>query len=698
MHNKKIEIASGVPMLPAIPVHPSLSADPFALARRLQSPVWIFDIDNSHILFANPSACELWQAENEDLLRKRDLAKDMSSSVTKRLKQYQADFCERDATFNEVWTLYPNGEPTSFTIVFRGLYLSDGRMAMICEVTGVTNDEPDNLRSAEALLHTDVMISLYKKDGPSLYMNPAARNAATSAVHNIRERFIDLADYQKLLSKLEQSGEHRMVTKVLTGTGRRWHDLSAKQCLDAVTGEPAILMTATDVSELKIARDKARYLAERDQLTGCFNRTYLLQYIASLERYQSERCALLCFDVDHFKQINDRLGHEVGDVVLKEIVARTQASIRKNDIMVRLGGDEFLIVFDDIQDEDVFAPKIANLLKKISEPITHEATRVNATVSMGATMFRPSSAELNAILREADIALYVSKQEGRNRVTFFTNDMGSAAEARDTIEVELKRSIENREFCLHFQPRIDLASGKVISAEALVRWIHPKRGLVMPGEFIPICEETGMIEDLGQVILEMGFDQALAWQRSGLEIELSINVSPRQFRDQRLMSSLATFSQRSDFPAGRIELEITESVLIGDHGEIEKKLEEISQMGYGIAIDDFGTGYSNLSYISRFPLSCLKIDQSFIGQLPNSGPIISLILTLAKQIEATVVAEGVETQEQLNWLRDHKCDQIQGYYISHPVPLEKFAATANTLNSMRKFTETLYTDPDRPPA
>ena len=378
MHNKKIEIASGVPMLPAMPEHPSLSADPFALARRLQSPIWIFDIDNSHILFANPSACELWQAESEELLRRRDLAKDMSPSVTKRLKQYQADFCERDATFNEVWTLYPNGEPTSFTIIFSGLYLSDGRMAMICEVTGVTNDEPDNLRSAEALLHTDVMISLYKKDGPSLYMNPAARNAATSAVHSIRERFIDLADYQKLLSKLKQSGEHRMVTRVLTGSGRRWHDLSAKQCLDAVTGEPAILMTATDVSELKIARDKARYLAERDQLTGCFNRTYLLKYMTSLEQYQSERCALLCFDVDHFKQINDRLGHEVGDVVLKEIAARAQASIRKNDVMVRLGGDEFLIVFDDIQNEEAFAQKITNLLQKISEPITREATRVRA--------------------------------------------------------------------------------------------------------------------------------------------------------------------------------------------------------------------------------------------------------------------------------------------------------------------------------
>ena len=330
-----------------------------------------------------PRPAHLWQAENEEALRSRDLARDMSPTVAKRLRQYQADFIERDATFNEMWTLYPKGVPTSTKVVFRGLYLPDGRMAMLCEVIGRADDEPDNLRSAEALLHTDVMIALYEMGGPPLYMNPAARNTANHAVLNISEMFADPADYQKLLKKLRAAGEHRMVTRVQTETGLRWHDLSAKRCSDAVTGKPAVLITAIDVSELKIARDKARYLADRDQLTGCYNRTYLLQYMEMLEQHQSNQCTLVCFDVDHFKQINDRLGHEMGDCVLKEIVLRTRKIIRKNDIMVRLGGDEFVIVFTDTPSDAEFSPVIQRLLDKISEPITHEATRVSATVSMG---------------------------------------------------------------------------------------------------------------------------------------------------------------------------------------------------------------------------------------------------------------------------------------------------------------------------
>ena len=681
MRNDKIDIGSGVPLLSAMPDEIGTASDPFAVARRLEAAVWIYDIDTSSVLFANAAACELWQAESEEALRKRDLASDMSPTVAKRLKQYQADFIERDATFKEMWTLYPKGVPTSTMVVFRGLYLPDGRMAMLCEVIASADDEPDNLRSAEALLHTDVMIALYEMDGPPLYMNPAARNAASRTHQGIREKFADPADYRNLITTLNTSGEHRIVAKVHTSAGRRWHDLSAKRCSDAVTGKPAVLMTAIDVSELKIARDQARFLADRDQLTGCYNRTYLLRYMAMLQQCQTERCALLCFDVDHFKQINDRLGHEMGDIVLKKIVSRVRKAIRKQDIMVRLGGDEFVIIFEDTPNEAEFLPRIDMLLDVISQPITHETTRVAVTVSMGATTFLPSSADFTAILREADIALYASKQAGRNRATFFNDEMGTAARVRDTIEIELKRSIANRDFVLHYQPRVCLREAQVVSAEALVRWEHPKLGLIMPGEFIPVCEETGMIEDLGQLVLEMGCEQAITWQRSGMDVGLSLNISPRQFNDERLMKSLAGFSEREDFPTGKIELEITESVLIGDHGEIEKKLEAISKMGYRVAIDDFGTGYSNLSYISRFPLNCLKIDQSFISQLPKSGPIISLILTLAKQIGATVVAEGVETREQLDWLSDQDCDQVQGYFLSRPVPLGDFADVIQALNT-----------------
>lgn len=660
------------------------ASDPFAVARRLQTAVWVYDIDNARIVYANPSAVHLWDARSEESLRERDLAKDMSSTVANRLKQYQIDFEERDAVFNEMWTLYPKGKPTSAMVVYRGFRLPDGRMAMQCEVLGQAGDQPENLRSAEALLHTDVMITLYEMDGPPLYMNPAARNAASEVMQKISDKFVDHRDYEKLVAKMSSSGEHRMVAKVKADNGQCWYDLSAKQCSDAVTGEPAILVTAIDVSELKIARDKARYLADRDQLTGCYNRAYLLRHMSALEKFKAERCALLYFDVDHFKQINDRLGHELGDVVLRQIASRANEAIRSNDTLVRLGGDEFVIVFEDVPSDVDFLPRIDNLLEILSQPITHDATRVTVTASMGVAMFSPSSADFTAVMREADTALYASKQAGRNRVTIFNEEMGTKAQARDLIEMQLTKSVKNRDFVLHYQPRVNLATGCVISVEGLVRWQHPDGGIVLPGEFISVCEETGLIEELGQLVIEMGCNQAIAWYQAGVDIELSLNISPRQFDDARLMDALRRFSAHPDFPHGKIELEITESVLIGDHGLIERKLEKIACMGYRIAIDDFGTGYSNLSYISRFPLNCLKIDQSFISQLPKTGPIIGLILTLAKQIGATVVAEGVETQEQFDWLCDKECDQVQGFLLSHPVPVEQIQGVIEELDVSRR--------------
>lgn len=642
MKSSAIDLGSATPLVRSDNVQEDSTNDVFRIVRRLQTPVWIYDIDKSCIAFANETACHLWQADDEESLLARDFTGDMSATVGKRLKQYQVDFVERDASFNEMWTLYPNGEPKSVMVIFSGFRLQDGRMGMQCEVVAQPDDEPENLRSAEALLHTDVMISLYAINGPVLYMNPAARNAASAAQQRLPEIFLNTSDYEILLKELEQLGEYRMVTRVFTGQGARWYDLSAKGCLDAVTGEPAVLVTATDVSELKVARDKARYLADRDQLTGCYNRAFLQQHMSLLSTRQLSNCALIYFDVDKFKQINDRLGHEMGDKVLKEIASRARDIVRKDDLVVRLGGDEFVILFEDIASEEQFAPQVQRLLEAFAEPVQHEATRVSTSVSMGVALFTPQNTEFNDILRDADIALYVSKQAGRNQYTFFNDKIGDAVKEREKTEAEIRVGIENREFVLHFQPRVETGTGKLVSVEALVRWQRPGHGLVMPDKFIPICEETGMIEELGQMILEAGCQQALEWAAKGLDLELSINISPRQFQDRRLMDSLCKFARMPGFPHEKIELEVTENVLIGDHELIAKRLEMITQMGYRIAIDDFGTGYSNLSYISRFPLNCIKIDRSFINQLPKSGPIIRLILTLADQVGATTVAEGVE--------------------------------------------------------
>ena len=642
----------------------------FAVARRLKVPVWVFDIDHSRIAFANQSACKLWNAENEQALRARNLGTDMSMAVAKRLRQYQTDFRTSDAEFTELWTLYPGGLPKSVMVIYRGFLLPDGRMGMQCEAVSEAEDQPHNLRSAEALLHTDVLITLFSKDGPPLYLNPAARNAFGVQVTSLAALFVDLKDFDTLLEQLDFLGEHRLVTRVRLANGERWIDLSAKACSDAATGKPAILLTAIDVTELKEARDVARHLADRDQLTNLHNRAFLQNHLTKLASQNADiQCAIIFFDVDRFKAINDRYGHEAGDAVLQHIAVNLRANLRPDDLAVRLGGDEFVVLLDDISDLSDVEHRATRLHKAVSEPLLLDNTVINVGTSVGIAIFSPATVDFSEVLREADIALYASKQAGRNRITFYTEEMGVAVKVREDMEFELRRAIERREFVLYYQPRLDIRSGRIVAVEGLVRWNHPTRGIILPGVFIPICEETGLIEDLGRLVLDMGCMQAIEWCGAGIDLNVSLNVSPRQFGSQMLLDTLSTFAALPGFPKGKVELEITESVLIGDHAIISESLRQITAMGYRIAIDDFGTGYSNLSFISHFPLTYLKIDRSFIQRLPESGPIIRLILTLAQQIGATVVSEGVETAEQLDWLTRHNCDQAQGYLITPPLPL-----------------------------
>lgn len=655
--------------------------DPFQMARRLRAAVWVYDIDNCRIAFANASACDLWQAEDEKTLQTRDLSVGMSSTVAKRLQQYRSDFEERAAVFSELWTLYPKGVPETLMVVFSGFRLPDGRMAMLCEATGDIDHQPDNLRSAEALLHTDVMIMLFEEDGPALYVNPAARKALPKSLNRFQEIFTDPASFQRLEEKLKHQGECRFVTRVLTSKNPRWYDISVKPCADAVTGSPAMLVTAIDVSELKEARDKAQYLAERDQLTGGYNRAYIQSQLDHLNaEKQRDTYALLYLDVDRFKQINDRFGHDAGDAVLMELVSRFQNELSQDDILARMGGDEFVILIRNVWSQVELVEKIEKLRHVIREPVVHDATILKVSISIGVAMIDTQGQNVSDAVQRADIALYASKQGGRNRFLFFDEVMGAEASERNRLEVELLQALEQGEFVLHFQPRFDLKSGQVVSAEALVRWLHPTRGIVYPNTFIPICEETGMIEALGQFVLEQGCTQAIDWHRAGRQIGLSVNVSPRQFLSDQFMETLRLFSLADGFPRGFIELEITETALVGDLEMIAEKLHKIAALGFRIAVDDFGTGYSNLSYITRFPLNCLKIDKSFVDQLPASLPVVQLILSLASQIGVSTVAEGVETTEQIEQLAVSGCEQIQGFYFAEPVPLKEFDVAVERIN------------------
>lgn len=646
--------------------------DPFALARRLTTAIWIYDTDNSRIAFANEAACAIWNADSEEELKARDLSVGMSSAVANRLAQFQIDFADSDAKLTEFWTIFPKGKPVTVKIECSGFMMPDGRMGLMAEVIGEGEKEPDTLRSIEALLHTDVMILLYTMDGQALYMNPAARNALPSRGSFFSELFCEKDDMKRMIYDIEASSESQCVAEMNTSAGRKWMDLSVKRCMDAATGNAALLVTAVDVSELKIARDKARFLANRDQLTGCYNRSFMQseqEKLLSDPQLDDARHALLYLDIDRFKTVNDSFGHEAGDTILRTFAVRVQSLLRDTDILARMGGDEFVVLVRNLDDHSSLSDLVEAIRLELMRPVDCGSVQLSVTASIGVSVFEHGAGTNWAeTMKQADVALYHAKRAGRNRATVFGEALGAEVIERRWLQGAIKRAMKNNEFMLYYQPRLDSRRRQVLSVEALLRWKHPERGFIPPNQFIPVCEDMGVIDELGAFVFQQACDQLGVWRRQGFHIDVSVNVSPKQFQNPNFISLFEDMAARIDFPTSCLELEITETSMIGDDAEVEQKIRRINELGFRIALDDFGTGFSNLVHISKFPLSCIKMDKSFVQKLPESGPLLKLILALANQIGATTVAEGVEELAQFNWLDAYGCNQMQGFLFSEAVP------------------------------
>lgn len=642
---------------------------------RLKTPVWVFDTDRSRVVWANQRALEVWTAESMEELKSRDLRKDMSVSVAKRLKQYQEDFEKHDASFSEIWTLYPNGMPCTLRVNYSGIRLPDGRMGMFCEGMEHHSETPETLRSAEALLHATVMISLYSLDGQPLYRNPAARADVGSVNETLLSRFVDDSDHQKIRSALSRSGEGRLVARIRSFAGIRWHEITARECRDAATGSPAILISEVDVSDLKETEEKAHFLALHDVLTGLLNRTYVqreFQPLLDAAKEKKEHIVLLFIDIDRFKNINDSLGHAAGDELLIEAARRLRAATRDTDIVARIGGDEFLILLKDASHEPNLDEVAERIRIELSKPVLVGNCELQVTPSIGISVFPEDGPDMETLMKSADLALYEAKDSGRNCHRYFSAAMKERAETRLETESSLRRALEEREFEVFYQPRVSIPDNRIVGAEALLRWRHGTKGLVGPGEFISICEETGLIEPLGEWVLETAAKQQKAWQDQGYLLDVSVNLSPRQFRNKMLLPIVGRITEETGCDPTHIDLEITESMLMASDDEIGETLRTLSALGFRISIDDFGTGYSNLSYIQRYPVSCLKIDRSFIADLKKNSAITKLIISLCKMIGAKVIAEGVETEEQLAWLRKNECNEYQGFLFSPPTTVSEF--------------------------
>lgn len=648
----------------------------FALLQGLSLPIWNFDIDRSRVHWANTAALRMWRADSLEEICLRDMGSDMSTSVARRLKQYQSDFEQQGATFSEQWTIYPGGTPVSMNMQLSGIRLADERMAMLCESRIIEPDTPEAVRSVEALLHTAVMISLYDQHGDVLYRNPAARESVPQLHMPMAERVQDSEALHRMLSDVHSHGEATLTLPVQTIHGARWHEVSVRQCRDAVTGRDAYLVSEVDVSAIKQAQAHSNYLAKHDTLTGLPNRAHVMQrFDEALHemRANDHQAALIYIDLDHFKDINDTLGHAAGDELLIEIAQRLRSIIRSTDMVARLGGDEFLIlmVAPDIRQE--IRRIQMRLSNTVARPLTLEGTEIMVTPSVGVSIYPEHGKDMATLLRNADLAMYSAKESGRNTLSIFESPMAERVQRRLELETELRHALERHEFEMFYQPRVDAGTGTVTGAEALVRWHHPVRGLVGPDEFIPTCESTGMITALGEWVFAQAARQQVAWAREGLDLKISVNLSPKQFRDPELLNRLARIATAQAANPARLELELTESMLLGAAAHTHDTLDQLRHMGFSISVDDFGTGYSNLAYLHKFPIKVLKIDKTFVQDIDTNRSVAELIVALCKLMQLQIVAEGVETAAQLAWVQAQGIEQYQGYLFAKPLPVPAFA-------------------------
>ncbi|PKR60472.1 diguanylate cyclase [Thalassospira lohafexi] len=437
--------------------------------------------------------------------------------------------------------------------------------------------------------------------------------------------------------------------------------------------------TYTDITERKQTEARMRHLAVHDVLTSLPNRTLFLdrlrQALLSARRFQ-RGVTVLFVDLDRFKDINDHFGHDVGDLMIQEMGQRLSRIIRDSDTAARLGGDEFAIIQTDVQNIEDTIVLAQRIIDELCQPFDCRGIRLHSTASVGITLFPEDGENPEQLVKNADMAMYAAKAEGRNNYRFFLPSMHERVKERKTIEEDLRNALENDQLELYYQPKIDCRTERVVGAEALVRWHHPDRGLIMPGEFISVAEECGLINRLGAWVLEKACKQTQIWRDSSLPgLRIAVNLSPAQFQDAELVSSVTRIVKDTAMPEGTLELEITESILMNNPEKAVSTLKELKALGVMIAIDDFGTGYSSLNYLKRFPVSSIKIDQSFVNDIHvdmDDKAIVDAVIGLGHSLNLEVVAEGVEEVEQLDYLREKGCDFIQGYLYSKPLPADTF--------------------------
>ncbi|MCC5825700.1 EAL domain-containing protein [Alkalimonas sp.] len=546
----------------------------------------------------------------------------------------------------------------------------------------------------QALLDSEAAISIqgYEVDGTTIYWNRASeRIYGYTPKEALGKNLLDLIIPATMANDVKAAIDHMMTTgrpipsaelMLKRKDGSLVTVFSSHAFVQLPDKPPQMYCIDIDLTEQKKHEQQVAYLAHHDALTDLPNRaSFVRQLTQTIERAErrTQLIAVIILDVDHFKNINDSYGHSIGDELLQQLTQQLKAVLRPADYLARLGGDEYAVQIDDIaQPED--AARVANKLLQCIHRIwtLSNGMEVKLSASAGISLYPLHEQSAEALLQGADAALYKAKSEGRNNSAYYTDGLTQSARERLMLESRLRAAILEQQLELYYQPQVQLATGQIVGAEALIRWQDPVEGLIGPNRFIPIAEQTGLIHDIGLWVIQQSCRQGVLWQQLGLgNLRIAVNVSAHQFQREGLAQHIADTLLSTGFEASLLELEMTESALITQHADAIGLLQQLKQLGIRLAIDDFGTGYSSLAYLKALPLDVLKIDKSFIDQLPEhqqDAEICKAIITLAHTLGFEVLAEGVEHQAQHDFLKQIGCDEFQGYLFSRPLPADDFAA------------------------
>ena len=542
----------------------------------------------------------------------------------------------------------------SLTQLSSDMYWVQDDQYRFTSMTG-TGSERVNVRTAAVI---------GKKRWEQNYINMSADDWAKHiATLDARQRFYELE-----LCRLDESGN------------KIWISVSGEPVFDSSGAFKGYRGVGKDITERKQAEERIQHLASHDALTSLPNRAMfgeMLNLAIENARRYHRSFAVLFIDLDRFKVINDTLGHDAGDKLLQEMGTRLKQAVRASDVVARLGGDEFVVLVQEVSEAKQVAVVARKILSALIKPMFMQGQECRVTGSVGICMYPADAQDEQSLMKNADIAMYRAKEDGKNNFKFYSEEINVHSFERMAMETSLRRGLDRNEFFLHYQAKLDLHAGTITGVEALVRWQHPELGIVPPGQFIPLAEETGLIVPIGKWVLNTACAQNIAWQRQGLPpLRMSVNISARQFADESLLDDIAAALRETGMKSDLLELELTENMVMQNAERAGKLLAAIKQMGVRLAIDDFGVGYSSLTHLKRFPIDTLKVDRSFIRDIPQDPEdkaITEAIIAMGKSLNLTVVAEGVETLEQQTFLHDHHCDEMQGFYFSRPIDSEQFA-------------------------